>query len=110
MPPMACLCVAVVGSQRTFFYPARAATGSTRHRGGKSGKPVSPARLCYTLIRAGLGRSPAEIGRMTWRQMLLFFAEVQADERAQRRARISDINAGFAGGDVAKGLYRALED
>lgn len=47
---------------------------------------------------------------MTWRQMLLFFAEVQADERARRRARISDINAGFAGGDVAKGLFRALED
>lgn len=62
------------------------------------------------MIAAGYGKTPREIGRFTWRQLQLFFAEEQARERRGRRGRVIDTNAGTAGGRAAKKLIDDLED
>lgn len=46
---------------------------------------------------------------MTSRQIGLFFTEVQALDRAHRRAFISDTNAAYAGGKAAKQQLKELE-
>ena len=61
------------------------------------------------LIGAGFGRTPDDIGKLTSRQISLFFAEVQALQRANRRAFISDANAAYAGGKSAKQQLKELE-
>jgi hypothetical protein len=58
---------------------------------------------------AGYGCTPADIGRLTARQIELFFREVQDSARRARRARITDVNAAFAGGEAATSLFRTLE-
>ena len=61
------------------------------------------------MISAGYGRTPAEIGRYTRRQLHLFFREELAKELRDRRARLNDIHAAYVGGDMAKQRNRELE-
>ncbi len=102
----------MVGYQFRFFYPPAPASG--RHGGaGASGKPgrrISIGELYGVLIRAGYGRTPAEIGRYTWRQLQLFFQVEERASRRNRRSRLVDTNAAFAGGRPAKTLERELGD
>jgi hypothetical protein len=46
---------------------------------------------------------------LTARQIDLFFGKCQEVKREQRRARLSDTNAAFAGGKSAKQLMKDLE-
>lgn len=63
------------------------------------------------MIRAGYGRTPAEIGRrFTYRQIHAFFVEELAQARRGRRARLIDVNAAMAGGRAAEKVLGSLED
>jgi hypothetical protein len=95
----------VVG-QRPFFRPPRPARG----RRGDARKAVGIARIYADLIRAGYGRTPADIGRLTWRQIQLFWRQEQAHERRLNQQRIRDNNAAFAGGRHAEKLLRELQE
>lgn len=46
---------------------------------------------------------------MTQRQILLAWSHVQQQQRRQRRERITDTNAAYAGGDPATTLLKELE-
>lgn len=46
---------------------------------------------------------------MTARQIDLLFGVCEQAKREQRRARLSDVNAAFAGGKAAKQLMKDLE-
>lgn len=96
----------MVARKRGFFYPARGA--AVGHRRGQ-GKAASWARVYATLIRAGFGQSPADIGRLTARQIALFFREVQREERRRRSARIVDTNAAVNSKDGGKTLLSELK-
>ncbi|WP_374607106.1 hypothetical protein [Thermomonas sp.] len=63
-----------------------------------------------TLIAAGYGKTPDDIGRYTQRQLHLFYREEEARERRKRRGRLHDNNAAFVGGSAAKKQAKALED
>lgn len=62
------------------------------------------------MIAAGYGRTPADIGRYTWRQLQLFYAVRQAAIRRARRARLTDLNVAAAGGKALRDLAQALGD
>ena len=94
-----------MAGQQQFFFPQSVRKGG----GGKKGKKVGWPYVYHALIGAGYGQSPAEIGRLTSRQIDLFFVECEKAKKERRRARLSDINAAFAGGPRAKQLMKDLE-
>ncbi|SFA72968.1 hypothetical protein [Azotobacter beijerinckii] len=57
--------------------------------------------------RAGYG-SPADIGRMTRRQILLHYDCALRRERRMRAERIVDVGHGMAGGKEAQALVKQL--
>lgn len=97
----------MVDGELGFFYPSGGA--APRHRKGGRKDVASWARVYDTLIRAGYGRTPADIGRLTARQIMLFFREACRHERRMRMARVIDVNAATQAKDGGKGLLRELE-
>tara|TARA_R110000868_G_scaffold9204_3_gene46455 strand:+ start:43534 stop:43719 length:186 start_codon:yes stop_codon:yes gene_type:complete len=53
------------------------------------------------LIQAGFGNAES-IGKLTQRQILLFFEAVQRIRRQERAEALIDMNQAFAGGDAAE--------
>lgn len=96
----------MVDGEFGFFYPS----GGTapRHRKGGGKDVASWARVYDTLIRAGYGRTPADIGRLTARQIMLFFREAQRVERRMRAARLVDVNQATQAKDGGKAFLRDL--
>lgn len=47
---------------------------------------------------------------MTRRQILLAWSHVQQQQRRQRRERITDVNAAYAGGKPAQALLQELKN
>jgi hypothetical protein len=56
------------------------------------------------------GHAVDRLGSYTARQLRLFYREACARERRGRAERISDVNAGMAGGKHAQDLLAALKD
>ncbi|PIA66151.1 hypothetical protein CDR19_25505 [Ectopseudomonas toyotomiensis] len=98
----------MVGGQRPFLHSHRPrsrnrGTGSSAER-GQSGRW---ADVYATLIAAGYGDAE-RIGKLTERQILLYY---EAEQRRQRRARaefLKDANLAFAGGKEAEQHLKAL--
>ena len=59
-------------------------------------------------MRHGVGRSIADIDRLTVRQIGLFYSKAVSQETRQRAERISDVNVAFKGGDPAKRMIDSL--
>ena len=95
----------MVARKLGFFYPPR---GAAARNGARGGKTASWGRVYDTLIRAGYGRTPADIGRLTARQIMLFFRESMRREARMRAARIVDMNAATQAKDGGKALLKSL--
>ncbi len=97
-----------MGGQLRFFYPAADKPPGSRSAGAARSR-ASWGRVYHVLIAAGHGRTPSDIGRLTERQIRLFFREEEREERRRREQLTIDMSAAMSAESAAAHLRRLNE-